>query len=114
MYTAEEGFTCTHHEEDAEVGQLPEEVLHADRVGVKGEEAADGLVELLHVLMHGRQLFVLLPRVLAEAVRAPESRKRRKTFISNAPAIFKGDCNQRPSDISQMRSSAGNTGLCEK
>lgn len=74
--------TCTphtHHEQDAEVGQISEEILHADGVGVKGEIAADVLVELLHVLVHGGQLFILLPSMLAEAVREDqESRKQRR------------------------------------
>lgn len=64
----------THQEEDAEVGQLSKEVLHADRVRVKGEETAEAFVELLHVLVHHGQLFVLLPGMLAEAVRRAESR----------------------------------------
>lgn len=64
----------THHEEGAEVGQISKEVLHADRVGVKGEEAAEALVEFLHILVHHSQLFILLPGMLAEAVKRTESR----------------------------------------
>lgn len=68
--------SCTHQEEDAEVGQISKEVLHADRVRVKGKEIAEAFVELLHVLVHHGQLFVLLPGMLAEAVRRAESRKK--------------------------------------
>lgn len=68
--------SCTHQEEDAEVGQISKEVLHADRVRVKGKEIAEALVELLHVLVHHGQLFILLPGMLAEAVRRTESRKK--------------------------------------
>lgn len=50
----------THHEEDAEVGEFAEEILHTDRVGVKGQIAADALVEFLHVLVHRGQFFILL------------------------------------------------------
>lgn len=57
-----------HHEEEAEVGQLAKEVLRADHVRVEGEVVAHVLVELLHVLVHGGQLLVLLPRMLGEAV----------------------------------------------
>lgn len=59
----------TYQEEDAEVGQLSKEILHADWVGVKGEITAYALVELLHVLVHRGQLFILLPGMLGEAVR---------------------------------------------
>lgn len=64
----------THHEEEAEVGQLSKKVLHADRVGVEGKIVADTLVELLHVLVHGGQFLVLLPGMFAEAVRGTELR----------------------------------------
>lgn len=67
----------THHEEDAEVGQFSKEILHADRVRVKGKIAAYALEELLHVLVHGGQLFILLPGMLAEAVRRTESRNKK-------------------------------------
>ena len=73
-------FLCTHHEERAEVGQVSEEVLGAEGVWVKGVEAAQVLVELLHVLVHGGELLVLLPRMLAEAVQAGRGQEsRRKT-----------------------------------
>lgn len=65
----------THHEEDAEVGQFSEEILHTDWVGVKGKIAANALVELLHVLVHRGQFFILLAGMLAEAVRT-ESREK--------------------------------------
>lgn len=74
----------THHEEEAEVGQLPEEVLGADHVRVEGEVVAHVLVQLLHVLVHGGQLLVLLPRMFGEAVsRGGESRQNsRRSFRS--------------------------------
>lgn len=77
--------SCTHQEEDAEVGQISKEVLHADRVWVKGKEIAEALVELLHVLVHHGQLFVLLPGMLAEAVRRTESRKKEVVCTANIP-----------------------------
>lgn len=67
---------CTYHEEHAEVGQFSEEFFHTDRVGVKGEITSYILIQLLHVLVHGGQLFILLPGMLAEAVRRTESRKK--------------------------------------
>lgn len=69
---------CTHQEEHAEVGQFSEEILHADRVRVEGEVAADALVQLLHVLVHRGQLLVLLSRMFAEAVGKEESREIKK------------------------------------
>lgn len=68
----------THHEEDAEVSQLSEEILHTHRMRVKGKIAANALIKLLHVLMHGGQFFILLPGMLAEAVRGTQSRKKGK------------------------------------
>lgn len=66
----------THHEEEAEVGQLPKEVLGANHVWVEGEVVAQVLVQLLHVLVHGGQLLVLLPCMFGEAVsRGVESRQ---------------------------------------
>ena len=65
---------CTHHEEGAEVGQISKEVLHADGVGIKGEEVAEAFVELLHVLVHHGKFFILLTGMFAEAVRRTESR----------------------------------------
>lgn len=78
-------FLClqcgTHHEEEAEVGQLAEEVLRTDHVRVEGEVVAHVLVQLLHVLVHGGQLLVLLPRMLGEAVsRGAESRLKPSEF----------------------------------
>lgn len=70
----------THHEEDAEVGQFSEEILHTDRVGVKGKKAPYALVELLHVLVHRGQFFILFPGMLAEAVRRTESRENEKNM----------------------------------
>lgn len=75
--------SCTHQEEDAEVGQISKEVLHADRVRVKGKEIAEAFVELLHVLVHHGQLFILLPGMLAEAVRRAESRKKEVVFTAD-------------------------------
>lgn len=70
-----EDFPCaTHHEEGAEVGQISKEILHADGVGVKGKEVAEAFIELLHVLVHHGELFILLPGMFAEAVRKTESR----------------------------------------
>lgn len=87
---------CTHHEEDAEVGKISKEILHAQRVGVKSEVAAGVLVELLHVLVHGGELLILLTRMFAEAVRAGSELRanmvggkqtktdRQNTFTSNS------------------------------
>lgn len=69
LLTRTQRSTCTHHEEDAEVGQFSKEVLHADWVGVKRKVVADALVEFLHVLVHCGQFFILLPGMFAEAVR---------------------------------------------
>lgn len=64
----------THHEEEAEAGQLSKKVLHADCVGVESKVVADILVELFHVLVHGGQFLVLLPGMFTEAVRGTELR----------------------------------------
>lgn len=93
LHTKHEIFT--HHEEDAEAGQISEELFHTDRVGVKGKVAAYALVQLLHVLVHRRQFFILLPGMLAEAVKRTELREKRekhgshtdKTDISKATVI---------------------------
>lgn len=77
IYTNHE-LLYTHHEEDAEVGQFSEEILHAHRMRVKGKKAAYVLIKLLHVLVHGGQFFILLPGMLAEAVGRTESRKKRE------------------------------------
>lgn len=68
----------THHKEHAEVGEFSEEILHADRVRVKGEVAAYALVKLLHVLVHQGQFFILLSGMLGEAVRRTELRRKEK------------------------------------
>lgn len=52
---------ATYHEEEAEVGQFSEEVLHTDRLRVECKKAAGVLVELLHVFVHGGQFFILFP-----------------------------------------------------
>lgn len=74
---------CTYHEEHAEVGQFSEEFFHTDRVGVKGKKTAYIFIQLLHVLVHGGQFFILLPGTLAEAVRSRESRKKGERHVSN-------------------------------
>lgn len=87
MHTSRDFYT--HHEEHAEVGQFSEEILHADRVRVKGKKAPYALVELLHVLVHRGQFLVLLPGMLAEAVRRTESRHKtclKHTVISDIMA----------------------------
>lgn len=66
----------THQKEEAEVGQVSEEVLHAEDLRVEGKITTRVLVELLHVLVHDGQLLVLLPRMLAEAVGGTRLRKK--------------------------------------
>lgn len=85
---------CTYHEEHAEVGQFSEEFFHTDRVGVKGKITAYTFIQLLHVLVHGGQFFILLPGTLAEAVRRRESRKKGERHVSNIhKAYSKSYCN---------------------
>lgn len=85
---------CTYHEEHAEVGQFSEEFFHTDRVGVKGKITAYIFIQLLHVLVHGGQFFILLPGTLAEAVRSRESRKKGERHVSNIhEAYSKSYCN---------------------
>lgn len=91
----------THHEEDAEVSQLSEEILNAHRMRVKREIAADVLKELLHVLVHGGQFFILLPGILAEAVRRMESRKK-DWYHHHLKHMQKGYYAQLHNDISQI------------
>ena len=111
MYMHTKHKVCTHHEQDAEVGQFSEEILHADRMGVKGKIAAYALVELLHVLVHRGQFFILLPGMLAETVRRTESRKKRKgeKYISHKDRhrqhIFNSYCSQHYNDSAQICSS---------
>ncbi len=86
MYTNHKLYT--HHEQDAEVGQFSKEILHADRVGVKGKKAAYALVELLHVLVHRGQFFILLPGMLAEAVKKDRVKEKGEKHVSNTDKTY--------------------------
>lgn len=83
----------THQEEHAEVGQFSKEFLQADSVRVKGKVAAEALVELLHVLVHGGEFLVLLSSVLAEAVRGKKKSRKRKrdSGLKHSENMFKAN-----------------------